>query len=165
MAQRVNCLPPRRETWVQSLGWEDPRRRKWQHTPVSLSGEFHGWRSLVGYSPWGHKELDRTEWLTHICLLSMFYLFIVFMGFSRQKYWSDFPFLSPVAHVLSERWASKNWCFWTVLLEKTLVRPLECKEIQPVHPKGNQFWTFTGRTDAEAESPILWPPDVKNGLI
>ena len=59
----------------------------------------------------------------------------------------------------------KNWCFWTVVLEKTLESPLDCKEIQPVHPKGNQSWTFTGRTDAEAETPILWPPDVKNWLI
>ena len=53
----------------------------------------------------------------------------------------------------------KNWCFWTVVLEKTLKSPLDCKEIQPVHPKGNQSWIFIGRTDAEAETPILWPPD------
>ena len=60
---------------------------------------------------------------------------------------------------------SKNWCFWTVVLEKTPESPLDCKEIQPVNPKGNQSWTFTGRTDAETEAPILWPPDVKNWLI
>ena len=59
----------------------------------------------------------------------------------------------------------KNWCFWTVVLEKTLESPLDCKEIQPVHPKGNQSWVFTGRTDAEAETPILWPSDVKNWLV
>ena len=64
-----------------------------------------------------------------------------------------------------ESWAPKNWCFWTVVLEKTLGSPLDCKEIQPVHPKGNQPWIFIGRTDAEAEDPILWPPDVKNWLI
>ena len=58
-----------------------------------------------------------------------------------------------------ESWAPKNWCFWTVVLEKTLESPLDCKEIQSVHPKGNQFWIFIGRTDAEAETPILWPPD------
>ena len=63
-----------------------------------------------------------------------------------------------------ESWVPKNWCFWTVVLEKTLESPLDCKEIQPVHPKGNQFWIFIGRTDAEAETPILWPPDVKNWL-
>ena len=64
-----------------------------------------------------------------------------------------------------ESWAPKNGCFWTSVLEKTLGSPLDCKEIQPVHPKGNQPWIFIGRTDAEAEDPILWPPDVKNWLI
>ena len=64
-----------------------------------------------------------------------------------------------------EDWTPKNWCFWTVVvLEKTLESPLDCK-IKPVHPKGNQSWIFIGRTDAEAETPILWPPDVKNRLI
>ena len=64
-----------------------------------------------------------------------------------------------------ESWALKNWCFWTVVLEKTLESPLDCKEIQPVNPKGNQSWIFTGRTDTEAEAPILWPPDAKKWLI
>ena len=64
-----------------------------------------------------------------------------------------------------ESWVLKNWCFWTVVLEKTLESPLDCKEIQPVHPKGNQSWIFIGRTDAEAETTILWPPDAKNWLI
>ena len=62
-------------------------------------------------------------------------------------------------------WAPKNWCFWTVVLEKTLESPLDCKEIQPVHPKGNQCWIFIGRTDVEAETPILRPPDAKNWLF
>ena len=64
-----------------------------------------------------------------------------------------------------ESWVLKNWYFWTVVLEKTLERPLDCKEIQPVHPKGDQSWIFIGRTDAEAETPIFWPPDMKNWLI
>ena len=64
-----------------------------------------------------------------------------------------------------ESWAQKNWCFWTVALEKTLESPLDCKEIQPVHPKGDQSWVFIGRTDIEAETPILWPPDAKSWLI
>ena len=64
-----------------------------------------------------------------------------------------------------ESWVPKNWCFRTVVLEKTLDSPLDSKEIQPVHPKGNQSWIFIGRTDAEAETLILWPPDVKNWLI
>ena len=67
-----------------------------------------------------------------------------------------------------ETWALKNWCFWTVVLEnplENLENPLNCKEIQAVHPKGNQSWVFIGRTDAETEAPILWPPEVKNWLI
>ena len=64
-----------------------------------------------------------------------------------------------------ESWALRNWCFWTVVLEKTLASPLDCKEIQPVHPKGDQSWVFIGRTDAKAETPVLWPPHVKSWLI
>ena len=64
-----------------------------------------------------------------------------------------------------ESWVPKNWCFWTVVLEKTLESPLDCKEIQSIHPKGDQSWVSTGRTDVEAETPILWPPDVKSWLI
>ena len=64
-----------------------------------------------------------------------------------------------------ESWALKNWCFWTVVLEKTLESPLDCKEIQPVHSEGDQSWVFIGRTDVEAEAPIFWPPDAKNWLI
>ena len=64
-----------------------------------------------------------------------------------------------------ESWAQRNWCFWTAVLEKPLENPLDFKEIQPVHPKGNQSWIFTERTDVEAETPIVWPPDVKNWLI
>ena len=63
-----------------------------------------------------------------------------------------------------ESWAQKNWCFWTVVLEKTPEGPLECKEIQPVHPKGDQSWVFIERTDVEAETPVLWPPDAKTWL-
>ena len=64
-----------------------------------------------------------------------------------------------------EGWAPKNWCFWTVVLEKTLESPLDCKEIQPVHSEGNQPWNFFGRNDAKAETPVLWPPHVKSWLI
>ena len=64
-----------------------------------------------------------------------------------------------------ESWVPKNWCFWTVVLEKTFESPLNCKEIQPVHPKGDQSWVFIGRTDVEAETPILWPPDAESWLI
>ena len=64
-----------------------------------------------------------------------------------------------------ESWVPKNWCFWTVVLEKTLESPLDCKEIQPVHPKGDQPWVLFGRNDAEAETPVLWPPHAKSWLI
>ena len=64
-----------------------------------------------------------------------------------------------------ESWAPKNWCFWTVVMEKTLESPLDCKEIQPIHSKGDQSWMFIGKTDAEAETPILWPPYEKSWLI
>ena len=72
-------------------------------------------------------------------------------GFSSGRVWMlDLDY--------KENWSLKNWCFWTVVLEKTLKSPLDCKEIQPVHPKGDQSWVFIGRTDAEAETPIFWPP-------
>ena len=64
-----------------------------------------------------------------------------------------------------ESWVPNNWCFWIVVLDKTLESPLDCKEIQPVHPKGDQFWVLIGRTDAEAETPVLWPPDADSWLI
>ena len=79
-------------------------------------------------------------------------------GFSSSYVWMwEFDY--------KESWAPKIWCFWTVVLEKTLKSSLDCKEVQPVHPKGNQSWIFIGRTDAEAETPILWPSDTKNWLI
>ena len=78
-------------------------------------------------------------------------------GFSSGHVWMwEFDY--------KESWALKNWRFWTVVLEKTLESPLDCKDIQPVHPKGDQSWVFIGRTDAETEAPILWPPDVNNWL-
>ena len=83
---------------------------------------------------------------------------------SSQRY--GFPVVMYGCEVdYKESWALKNWCFWTVVLEKTLESPLDCKEIPPVHPKGNQFWILFGRTDAENEAPILWPPDGKKWLI
>ena len=67
--------------------------------------------------------------------------------------------------IIKKSWVPKNWCFWTVVLEKTLENSLDCKEIQPVHPKGDQSWVFIGRTDVEVETPILWLPDAKSWLI
>ena len=79
-------------------------------------------------------------------------------GFSSSHVW-----MWEMDH--KESWGLKNWCSWTMVLQKTLESPLDSKENQSVHPRGNQSWIFFGRTDAEAEDPILWPPDVKNGLI
>ena len=96
-----------------------------------------------------------------------------------KKQWHYFVNKGPSSHVygfsISHVWmweldykensVLKNWCFWTVVLEKTLEIPLDCKEIQPFHPKGNQSWVFFGRTDVDAKTPVLWPPDVKSWLI
>ena len=91
--------------------------------------------------------------------------FIANKGLSSQSYGFSSGHIWMWELDYKESWVPKNWCFWGVVLEKTLESPLDCKEIQPVHPKGNQSWIFTERTDAEAEAPILWPPDAKNWLI
>ena len=83
-------------------------------------------------------------------------------GPSGQSYGFSSSHVQMLELDYKESWALKNWCFWTVVLEKTLESPLDCKEIQPVHPKGDQSWVFIDRSDAKAETPILWPPDGKN---
>ena len=90
---------------------------------------------------------------------------LTYKGPSIQSYGfsSSYVWMWKLDH--KEDWAPKSWCFWTVVLEKTLESPLDCKEIQPVHPKGNESWVFIGRTDVETETPILWPPDAKSWLI
>ena len=85
-------------------------------------------------------------------------------GLSSQSYGFSSSHLWMWEFDYKERWTPKNWCFWTMVLEKTLESPLNCKEIKPVHPKGNQSWIFIGRTDAEAETPILWLPGGKSWL-
>ena len=89
--------------------------------------------------------------LTKICLVEAMVFPVVMYGCDS---WT-----------INESWAPKNWYFWPVVLEKTLESPLDCKEIQPVHPKGDQSWVFTGGTDVEVETPILWPPHAKSWLI
>ena len=87
--------------------------------------------------------------------------FFVDKGRYNQSYGfpSGYIWMLELEH--KEGWALKNWCFWTVVLEKTLESPLDCKELKPINPKGNQSWIFIGRTDGEAEAPVLWPPDAK----
>ena len=89
--------------------------------------------------------------------------YFVNKGLSSQGY--GFPVVMYGCEDYKESWVQKNWCFWTVVLEKTLASPLDCKEIQPVHPKADQSWVFIGRTDVEAETQILWPPDAKSWRI
>ena len=86
-------------------------------------------------------------------------------GLYSQSYGSSSIYVEMWELDHKEGWAPKNWCFWTMLLEKTLESPLDRKKIKPVNPKGNHPWIFMGRTDAEAEAPILWPPDAKSWLI
>ena len=111
-----------------------------------------------------------------VCLLQLFwapfvFLFLPYFGLFKYFLFFNFSQSFSSSQVLmweldhEEGWESKNWCFWTVVLEKTLESPLDNKDIKPVHPKGNHPWIFTGRTDAEAEAPILWPLDVKSQLI
>ena len=97
--------------------------------------------------PWGKFRMEKNR----VLVLDKATVFPVIMYGSELEY--------------KESWAPKNWCFWTVVLEKTLESPLDCKEIQPVHPKWDQSWVFIGGTDVEAETPILWPPDVESWLI
>ena len=131
------CLQRRRLEFSPWFG-KIPWRREWLPTPVFLPGESHGQRNLAGCSPWGQKRIEH-GWATNNKNTHSFF---------KQSYWNiiHIPYNSPI-------------------LEKTLNSPLNCKEIQPVHPKGNQSWIFIGRTDVEAETPILWPPDAKNWLI
>ena len=105
---------------------------------------------------WGLTNLDRILKSRDITLPTKAHL-VKAMVFPVVMYGCELDY--------KESRAPKNWCFWTVVLEKTLESPLDCKEIQPVHPKGDQSWVFIGRTDAEVEAPILWPPDAKNCLI
>ena len=88
---------------------------------------------------------------------------------SSSKLWSICPFYECIVWMweldCEESWVPKNWCFWTVVLEKTLESPLDCKEIQSVHSEGDQPWVFFGRNDAKAETPVLWPPHAKSWLI
>ena len=87
---------------------------------------------------------------------------LAILAFSEEPKLIEYTYIIGIS---KESWALKNWCFWTVMLEKTLESPLDCEEIQPVHPKGDQSWVFIGRTDVEAETPVLWSPYAKSWLI
>ena len=102
--------------------------------------------------------------LSYFLIKTLFWnLTILFAYFQSYCFSSSHVWMWVLDH--KEDWVPKNWCFLTVVLEKTLESPLDCKEIKPVNPRGNQSWIFIGRTDAEAETPKLWPPDVKSWFI
>ena len=125
-------------------------------TPIIHESGFFSFCAHLTLAPW-KKSYDKTR--QHIKKQRHYFAnkgpYSQRYGFSSSHVW-----MWELEH--KESWALKNWCFWTVVLEKTLQSPLDCKEIQLVNPKGNQSWIFVERTDAEAETPILWPPDVKN---
>ena len=115
--------------------------------------------------PWNKKTLLGSKVMTNLDSILKSRHYFANKGLSSQGYRLSSRHVWMWELDYKESWALKNWCFWTVVLDKTLERPLDCKEIQQVHPKGDQSWVFTGRTDVESETPILWPPDGKSWLI
>ena len=139
------------DAWVRKIPW----RKKWQPTPVFLPGESDrgAWKATVHGIAKGQTWLSMhagTHW--HICN----HVYITFCNLHIHLVLSI---------KYEESWVPKNWCFWTVVLKKTLESPLDYKEIQPVHPKRDQSWVLFGRSDVKAETPILWPSDAKSWLI
>ena len=155
------------------------RPHRWQPTRLPVPGILQArgleWVAISFSNAWKWKV--KVKSLSRIRLLATpwtaAYQAPLSMGFSRQEYWSGVPLSYGFSGShewirkldYKESWALKNWCFWTVVLEKTPETPLDCKEIQSINPKGNQSWIFIGSTGAEAEAPILWPPDAKSPLI
>ena len=136
-----------------------------------MGKQWKQWQILFSWDPKSPQMVTAAMKLKDTCSLE-----INVKCTKKQRYYfankgpSSQSYGFPSSHIwmweldCKESWVLKNWCFWTVVLEKTLESALDCKEIRPVHPKGNQSWIFIGRTDAEAEMPILWLPDVKNWL-
>ena len=136
---------------IQTTQW-----KKWQTYFWGLQNHCRWWMQPL--APW-KKSYDQ-----HRQYIKRQRHYFANKGLSSQSYGFSCSHVWMWELDYKESWAPKNWCFWT-LIEKSLESPLDCKEIQPVHPKGNQSWVFIGRTDIEAETPILWPPDAKNWSI
>ena len=141
------------ELLIQNLGQDQKglsARVKW-----NLRVKPWNWKALV---PW-KKSYDKSR--QHIKKQRHHFA-------DKSLYSQSYGFSSSHVYMweldCKESWAPKNWCFWTVVLERILESPLDCKEIQPVHPKGNQSWVFIGKTDVEVETPTFWPPDAKSCL-
>ena len=165
MAQMVKNLPAMWEIRIWSLGREH-RLEKWMATHSSFLAWRIPWTQEPGiiylqfYKLLGRKVMTNLDSIlksrditlpTKVRLVKT----MVFPVVIYRLYLLDYK----------ESWVPKNWCFWTVMLEKTFESPLDCKEIQPVHPKWDQSWVLIVKADVEAETPILWPPDGKNWLI
>ena len=139
--------------------------RKWQPTPVFLPGESQGWGSLVHCRLWVTQSQTRLKRLSNSSSSSRQHIK------NQRHYFVNKGYGFSSGHVwmweldYKESWAPANWCFWIGELEKILESPLDCKEIQPVHPKGDQSWVFIGRIDVEAETPVLWLPHTKSWFI
>ena len=135
-------------------------RGAWKATVMKLPRAGHDWSDLVCthiHTREYHSAFRKKSWhMCHTQWMNIEPIMLNEISQSQNITWS---------HSYKENWEPKNWCFWTVVLEKTLESPLDCEEIQPVHPKGDQSWVFIGRTDVEAETPILWPPDAESWLI
>ena len=165
-----------RDWGQEDKGMTEDERAGWHHRLDGHKFELtpgvgDGQGGLACCVSWGHKESDTTERLNWDSILKSRDKkiknkkqrhYFANKGPSSQSYGSPVVMYGYESWTIKKSWAPKNWCFWTVVLGKTLESPLDCKEIQPVHPKGDQSWVFTGRTDAEAETPVLWPPDVKS---
>ena len=171
---RLQSMGSRRigHSWATSLSlftfmhW----RRKWQPTPVFLPRESQGWGSLMGCCPWGRKSWTRLKRLSssssssssrqHIQKQRHYF---ANKGLSSQSYGFSSSHVWMWELDYKESWVPKNWCFWTMVLKKTLERPLDCKEFQPVHPKGDQSWVFIGRTDLKLKlqyfGHLMWRAD------
>ena len=173
MTQKVKNLPIIRRhrfySWVRKISW----RRKWQidgETLETVSDFIFLGSKFTANDDWNHDVkrcllLGRKVMTNLDSILKSRRHYFVNKGLSRQGYGFSSGHVWMLELDYKESWVLKNCCFWTVVLEKTLESPLDCKEIQPVHPKGDQSWIFIGRTDVEVETPILWPPDVKSWLI
>ena len=145
------------------------------HFMVNRRGNSGNWQTLSSWAPKSLQMVTAATELKDACSLEESYdkarqpikkqrHYSARKGLSSQSYGfsSSHVWMWELDH--EEGLMLKNWCFWALVLEKTLANPLNCKEIKPVNPKGNQSWIFTGRTDAKAEAPILWPPDMKSQL-
>ena len=144
---------------ITSWEIEGEEWKQWQNYFLGLQNLCGRW-----LQPWNKKTLEGKLCRPGQCVKKQRHHFT-----DNDQYIQSYGFCSSIVQVWEldpkEGWAPKNWCFWIVVLEKTLESPLDSKEVKPVNPKENQPWIFIGRTDAEAKAPILWPPDVKNQLI